>query len=85
MAENEAKAILTEGLRRAEGIKQLSDAYREGGLALAREAVSKKLAGTVINGRPDSLESRVDRLRIEGDATRAEGAAAARKLQKEEE
>ena len=62
---NEAQAVETELLKKAEGIQKLAEAYQTGGLALIREALAKKYAGTIINGRPYSLESTVARLQIE--------------------
>jgi regulator of protease activity HflC (stomatin/prohibitin superfamily) len=75
VAQSEATAVAAEGLKRAEGILALSDAYRRGGLALVMEALAKKYAGRAIRGRPYDLESTVDRLRLEEGA----GAAAAAK------
>lgn len=74
VALQEARAIEQEGLKKAEGIRLLAEAYRVGGLALVRETLAKKYTGKQIRGKPYSLESRVDRLRIETES----GAAAAR-------
>jgi regulator of protease activity HflC (stomatin/prohibitin superfamily) len=64
-ARNEAAAIEAEGLARAKAVEELARAYEEGGLALVREALAEKYAGVVMQGRPYSLASEVDRLRLE--------------------
>jgi regulator of protease activity HflC (stomatin/prohibitin superfamily) len=68
---NDAQAVETELLKKAEGIKKLAEAYETGGLALVREALARKYAGKIINGRPYSLESTVQRLQIEKAAAAA--------------
>ena len=70
---NEALAVETELMNKAEGIKKLADAYREGGIALVREALARKYAGKIINGRPYSLESTVQRLQLEQAGAAASG------------
>lgn len=75
VAKNEAKAIETEGMSTAAGIRKLADAYESGGIGLVKEALARKLAGVRINGRPYSLSERIDRLSI--DTKRVVPAAAA--------
>lgn len=65
VAVEEASAILAEGLNRAAGIRQLAEAYEAGGMALVREALAQKYLGARIHGRPYSLDSHVDRVRVE--------------------
>jgi hypothetical protein len=64
-ATNEAKAIEFEGISRAQGIEKLAKAYEKGGLALVREALAEKFRGVVLQGRPYSLASEVQRLQLE--------------------
>ena len=42
VAQAEAKAIEAEGLRKAEGIEKLAEAYEKGGMGLIREALAEK-------------------------------------------
>ncbi len=72
-ARNEAAAIEAEGLARAKAVEELARAYEEGGLALVREALAEKYAGVVMQGRPYSLASEVDRLRLEHAGAAAQG------------
>jgi regulator of protease activity HflC (stomatin/prohibitin superfamily) len=65
IALREADAVRSEGLKKAEGIRALAEAYAEGGLGLVREALAAKYIGTRIDGRPYSLDSTVERLSIE--------------------
>jgi len=81
VALNEARAIEQEGLKRAEGVRRMVEAYRVGGLALIREALAKKYAGKRINGKPYTLDSRVERLRIEREGG---GGAAAVEIKPQE-
>ncbi|MFH0794370.1 MAG: SPFH domain-containing protein [bacterium] len=74
VALNEAKAVEVEGLKKAEGIQKLSDAYAQGGLGLVREALAAKYAGAVINGRPYSLDNEVQRLQLENAPAAIRGA-----------
>jgi regulator of protease activity HflC (stomatin/prohibitin superfamily) len=67
----EAKAIEAEGLRKAEGITKMAEAYEKGGMGLIREALAEKYIGRTINGRPFSLSSHVDRLQLESSAAAA--------------
>lgn len=73
VAQNEARAIEREGLTKADGIKQMADAYSKGGLALVREELAKKYMGKKINGKPYTIESRIDRLRVEHEEAAAAG------------
>lgn len=68
VAVREAEAVRAEGLKKAEGIRALAEAYREGGLGLVREALAAKYVDARINGRPYSLDSQVQRLSLEGAA-----------------
>jgi len=65
VALNEARAVEQEGLKKAEGIQRMVEAYRTGGLALIRETLAAKYAGKQIKGKPYTLDSHVERLRIE--------------------
>lgn len=65
VASAEAQALESEGLKRAEGIQALSEAYSEGGTALILESLATKYAGSRIRGRPYDLESTVERVRLE--------------------
>ncbi|MBI4576791.1 MAG: hypothetical protein HY722_11055 [Planctomycetes bacterium] len=83
VARLEAEAVRTEGLTRATGIAALARAFEKGGLALVREALARKYAGCTLSGRPYSLDSHVDRVRMERapsdeDARRAAAAREAR-------
>lgn len=71
VAIREAEAVRAEGLKKAEGLRALAAAYRDGGLGLVREALAAKYVGARINGRPYSLESTVQRLSLEGAAAAA--------------
>ncbi len=73
VAEAEAEAIKTEGEKRADGIKELSQAYQDGGLSLILEALAKKYAGKRISGRPYNLDSNVSRLQLEEAAAAKKG------------
>jgi len=76
-AQNEAAAIESEGMNRAQGLAALAAAYEKGGLALVRQALAEKFAGVKLEGRPYSLSSQVERMRLEP-------AAAAAKAKEEE-
>ncbi|MCA9321356.1 MAG: hypothetical protein KDB53_11505 [Planctomycetes bacterium] len=65
IAQADAQAIEREGLNTATGIKRLAEAYSEGGTGLVKEALSRKLVGAKINGRPYSLSERIDRIEID--------------------
>ena len=67
VALNEAKAVESEGLNQAAGIRKLADAYERGGAGLVKEALARKLAGARINGRPYSLSERIDRFTVGSD------------------
>lgn len=75
----EAEAIREETLKKAEGIRALAAAYRVGGMGLVREALAAKYAGRQINGRPYSLSSHVDRLRMEEEGGSYDGEGASTK------
>ncbi|WP_372368379.1 SPFH domain-containing protein [Candidatus Uabimicrobium sp. HlEnr_7] len=62
---NESEAILIEGLAKAEAIKKLSEAYEKGGQALVREALAEKFRGVILEGRPYSLSTNIDRFKME--------------------
>jgi regulator of protease activity HflC (stomatin/prohibitin superfamily) len=68
VAKAEAEALESEGLKRATGVRALSDAYASGGRSLVLEALAKKYAGAKIRGRPYDLSSEVERFRIEDDS-----------------
>ena len=65
IAQADAQAIEREGLNTATGIKRLAEAYSEGGTGLVKEALSRKLVGAKINGRPYSLSERIDHIEID--------------------
>jgi regulator of protease activity HflC (stomatin/prohibitin superfamily) len=73
----EAQAVEAEGLNTATGIQQLAEAYRRGGLGLVKEAISKKMLGAKINGRPYSLSEDIKRIKVDrsGDAPAVDQAA----------
>ena len=70
VASADAEAILAEGLKRAEGVTAISDAYKEGGHMLVLESLAKKYMGKTIHGRPYNLDTLVDRFQIEQDTQR---------------
>ena len=63
--ENQAAALETELVRRAEGINALAEAYATGGLGLVKEALATKLRGATINGRPFSEDAHPQRLQLQ--------------------
>jgi regulator of protease activity HflC (stomatin/prohibitin superfamily) len=73
VAEQTAQAVLTEGLKRAEGVQKMAEAYQANGLGQVRAALAEKFIGTRIMGRPYSLSSTVDRLRVEENEAGNEG------------
>ncbi len=63
--QNEAIGTELELTKRAEGIRALADAYAKGGISLVKEALSQKLKGVQITGRPFSLDSQPQRVQME--------------------
>jgi regulator of protease activity HflC (stomatin/prohibitin superfamily) len=71
VASADAEALLAEGLKRAEGITAISDAYRQGGHMLVLESLAKKYVGKTLHGRPYNLETTIERFQIEQDARKS--------------
>ena len=67
VASADAQALLVEGLKRAEGITAISDAYRQGGHMLVLASLAKKYLGKTLHGRPYNLETTIERFQLERD------------------
>lgn len=63
-AEAEAGAIQAEGLRKAEAMGKLFEAYEQGGDGLVKEALVKLYQGVVIKARPYSPSDRIEQMQL---------------------
>jgi regulator of protease activity HflC (stomatin/prohibitin superfamily) len=63
-AEAEAAAIQAEGVRKAEAMGKLFEAYEQGGDGLVKEALVKLYKGVTIKARPFSPSDRIEQIQV---------------------